>query len=421
MSPNPDQGLVLLVERASHGATDHSPTADALRSVGLVVRHHVDPARALGAMPEAGRVLVVVDAALVAGPNLVWLAVFAEIGTGPVLLLADEGDPHAVGRALRAGADDFLFRSDVIDHPERAKRLIAHALARYELRGAAEDGEQASPPDAFFAPQGRPAIRRDPLEGYITEAVQEFCTPLTVVREFAAILAEGLGGELTDKQAEYLGYIESASSDLLEMFDAFRDAIRLRCQALPYQPEERDVQDIFERALGRARARLDAKSLVVSCTVGDGAGRIHADESHMEHVIAAMLRRAARVTPRGGTVRLWSRTAPGGTIEIGVTDEGPRPTSSDVAILRDGSFADAIHRRSVTRVFGVDMELARSLARIGGGALCLAQAVGGGATMSLRLQAAPAAARPAHRVPASMSTEKSLRRYTHSPDSPSHT
>lgn len=63
---------------------------------------------------------------------------------------------------------------------------------------------------------------------FVDNVAHDFRTPLTVIKEFSSIIADGLGGPVTEQQAEYLNFITTATRDLAQMVDDFLTAASSR-------------------------------------------------------------------------------------------------------------------------------------------------------------------------------------------------
>lgn len=54
---------------------------------------------------------------------------------------------------------------------------------------------------------------------FVEDVAHDFRTPLTVIQEFASIMADGIGGDVNEKHREFLDLISCATRDLAELVD----------------------------------------------------------------------------------------------------------------------------------------------------------------------------------------------------------
>jgi len=353
---------ILLIENRESGLRSR------LEATGARVERCSGPQAALAASFRPR--LTVLDSTLVGRGARSWVRRLVEAGFAPLLVGCRAGEGAAVARALADGAVDFLAP----DEP----RLLAGVLER-----------------ALAAPAGASEVARTPSEGdpvddFVREAVHEFCTPLTVVREFVANLEEGLAGPLNDKQEEYLGYIRDSSEEMHDMFEAFRDVVRYRLLGLACRAQECSVRDLFDSMHEDLGPRFASRKLELAQSVDADARWIHADPRHLRQILASLLRHASKMSPRGGRVELRAEPAGHGRVLLSVSDEGPAPTPADIEVLRRGVHGDRIGERSVTHLFGIGMELARALVQLNLGEIALRVSASGGSSREALLPSAAA-------------------------------
>jgi len=339
--------------------------ADLAQGMGEV-RSYDDPAACLRELARETDVLFFLDARLAQDPGQTWITIFAASGIGPVLLVGDI-DEHCAESALQAGADEWLptsaLRTGSGLRAAFARQLLASHTARYRNLSAE-------------------------LESFVRDSIHEFRTPLTAVHEFAAIISDGIGGPVTEKQSEYLEYILGGTDRMLELFDDFRDSIRARLGTLTCNRRPCDTSSLVQEVVdGAATDRVS-----YAMTVDPAIGQVHADEALLSRTLECLLQRAAKCTPRGGVVRVHVRQYGGDEVEFRITDQGGTPTPGDRALVAAGTVEDGLQRKSVTKVFGIGVELARALVAMHSCELSLSEEESGtGGTLSFRIANSPAA------------------------------
>jgi hypothetical protein len=324
-----------------------------------------DPAMCLAEFTQQTNALFVVDARMAQDAASTWITILAASGIGPVVCVGDV-DEACAQACLDAGADECLPKSALNAGPEMcaafARRLIeSHGLRRRDL--SAE------------------------LESFVRDSIHEFRTPLTAVHEFAAIIDDGLGGPVTEKQSEYLGYVLAGTDRMLGLFDDFRDSLRARLGTLALERSSGQLQELVEEVVAEAATDRVRYSL----TIDPAAGQVNVDAELLSRTIDCLLQRAAKCSPRGSEVQV--EVCPvGDEVEIRVTDQAATPTVGDMNLLLAGTLDDGLQRKSVTKVFGIGIELARALLGMHGSELTLSkEASGTGGTLSFRISNSPAA------------------------------
>jgi len=264
-------------------------------------------------------------------------------------------DPEATpdARELPAGRGLILYTSEGDEptnsaHPDHCPRLVLPEQATQApelLEAWLRQGWRCANLEATLTA----------LDVYSDDIVHELRTPLTSVLEFASILEDGLAGELNEKQAEYLAYIHSSAGDLAQDIEALRQrSSRVGVAPQELLPLEADAwHAVLEQALPW---EVEGQQL---------SGVVCGDVDELESCLRQLAIHARRAS-RGKPVRC-EHVSDGDEVILRLTYETRRPESHDQALLRQGWCEQAGRPRTLARVFGLSLDLARILAlRMGG-------------------------------------------------------
>jgi signal transduction histidine kinase len=223
------------------------------------------------------------------------------------------------------------------------------------------------------------------VDRLIRDAVHEFHTPLTVIREFASILADDLCEPGVVTSEECVEAILGASGDLLEMIDSFRGIAAVEGAS----PDRRSctASAIWEE-IGPALAPRAAERGIRVEADFDAAAPLDVDRRQVARALRGLVRSAIRSTPAGGRVRCWSRGRSSALATIGCLDGGPTLSPEDLRLFERGEIGEGLERRSRICTFGLDLELARVVALANGGRLRLRRGPTGGRACLLALPVA---------------------------------
>jgi signal transduction histidine kinase len=158
-------------------------------------------------------------------------------------------------------------------------------------------------------------------EEFFATLSHELRSPITSVREAAHLLADGVPGPLTPKQARMVDIIRRSTDRLLRLVNQILDVSRLRAGVLPLERVPLDLDWLVERAIDELRPQADEARVTLARERVGTRFTVIGDEDRLVQVVVNLLANAIRFTPVGGrvTVRLVDA---GLECEIQVEDTG---------------------------------------------------------------------------------------------------
>lgn len=158
-------------------------------------------------------------------------------------------------------------------------------------------------------------------EEFFATLSHELRSPITSVREAAHLLADGIPGPLTSKQARLVDIVRRSTDRLLRLVNQILDASRLRAGVLPLERVPLDLDWLVDRAMEEMRPQADEARVTLARERVGTRFTVLGDEDRLVQVVVNLLANAVRFTPVGGrvTVRLVDA---GSECEIQVEDTG---------------------------------------------------------------------------------------------------
>lgn len=176
----------------------------------------------------------------------------------PIVVLTSVADSHLASLLLDAGAQDYIPKNaisgDVIG------RAMRHAMQRHEqLEIAAHllaDIDQAR--ELLRTKNQKLEVLYKQAHDFVDNVSHDFRTPLTVIKEYASLIAEGFVGPVTSEQLRMLNIIENRVDDLNAMVDDMLDSSKLESGFMRVWRRPCTVADVLEQA----RTSLDRKAQI---------------------------------------------------------------------------------------------------------------------------------------------------------------
>ncbi|MDH3707634.1 MAG: ATP-binding protein [Acidimicrobiia bacterium] len=221
---------------------------------------------------------------------------------------------------------------------------------------------------------------------FLANVSHELRTPLNAIIGFSELLDQRLFGELTDKQAEYVGDIHQSGQHLLSLINDVLDLSAIDTGDLEVEWSLFDLRATVDNALVLMKERAARHEVALEAHVDEGVDVIRADERKLKQVLINLLSNAVKFTPAGGQVILTATRTTGPTgaaFEISVTDTGVGIDADDLALIFD-EYRQTEAAQS-TEGTGLGLALSRRIAEAHGGSIAVVSAVGEGSTFTVTL------------------------------------
>src|SRR5262249_14749412 len=137
---------------------------------------------------------------------------------------------------------------------------------------------------------------------FLANMSHELRTPLNAILGFSEVLAEGMFGEINDKQAEYLRDILESGRHLLSLINDILDLSKIEAGRMELEPTDFDLPSAIDNALALVRERAGRRGITLGRAVADDMGMMRGDERKVKQVLLNLLSNAIKFTPEGGRI-----------------------------------------------------------------------------------------------------------------------
>ena len=294
----------------------------------------------------------------------------------PIIALTGQETDLGVD-AIRAGANDYIPK-DSVSKPI-ISRAIGYTLERSRMiRCLKEANESLERKNEHLGQMYRMS------QQFVDNVSHEFRTPLTVIREFGAIIRDGIDGPVTDEQHTRLTTLISRTDDLAMMVDDLLDTSRLEAGLLRVCRQEHQLTSIVNQVQRMLKPRAESKRIdLVVKPISDQVS-IYCDEEKLRRVLINLIVNAIKFTPIEGQIEVSAEQYDRDRIRITVADNGPGIPKDDLARIFDRfQRVEAHHRMASCKGFGLGLSIARALASLNLGCLQVASKEGLGCQFSV--------------------------------------
>ena len=236
---------------------------------------------------------------------------------------------------------------------------------------------------------------------FIATVSHELRTPLTSVIGYSEMLLEGLAGELSSEQRDYVKTILEKGESLLSLIGQVLDLARIESGNVTLNKELIDPREIVRLCISDVAPQARKRQLELISDVAEAVSPIRVDVDKIRRVVTNLLGNAVKFTPAGGRIALQadiSDDLPLGAerydlfepernryLRVSVTDTGIGIPQDKLDRIFDAFFqVDS----SSTREFGgtgLGLAIVRNFVTAHGGKVAVASDVGKGSTFTVKI------------------------------------
>jgi signal transduction histidine kinase len=203
---------------------------------------------------------------------------------------------------------------------------------------------------------------------FLATVSHELRTPLTSIIGYSEMLVEGLAGELTSEQRDFVQTIRDKGDQLLALIKGLLDLSKLESGTMSLRKNQVDVAGLVKDVVTTMTPTARKKEVELAFEVEKGLPAIWADAERLRQVLLNLTENAIKFTPVSGSVRLTAKIAgmdaqTGGDAG-GMVLLGARRTAVELRVLDTGI---GIPENERSRVFDAFYQVDSSSTREVGG------------------------------------------------------
>lgn len=226
--------------------------------------------------------------------------------------------------------------------------------------------------------------RTKELRDFVSVVYHELRTPITAIQGYTALLLEEKAGSLTDKQARYLGSVDSSIQRLTDLVDDLSDISEIEAGRLAIDPEPLNLRQVVEDTVSSLSATIEEKGLQVKVSVPPDTEMIVGDPRRVAQIFTNLVSNACRYTPAGGQICIAASNV-NGRVALTIQDTGIGIRREEVDRIFERFYRSddpMVRDQSGT---GLGLAITRSLVQLHGSQLWVRSNAGKGSTFGFSL------------------------------------
>jgi PAS domain S-box-containing protein len=212
---------------------------------------------------------------------------------------------------------------------------------------------------------------------FLNVVTHELRTPLTSIRGFAEFLEDGIGGDLSMEQAEFVRHIQLNADQLGALVDDLLDMARLEAGKFTLRRVPVDLCALTREVVDSFRPQAQEGRITLSLSAPGGPVQAEADPMRMRQVLNNLLSNALKFTPAGGTVTV-TFSATDAMLDWRVADTGIGVAPAQVPHLFSKFFQAESALNRTYKGTGLGLAITKGLVEAHGGTIALESTEGRG-------------------------------------------
>ena len=219
---------------------------------------------------------------------------------------------------------------------------------------------------------------------FLATVNHELRTPLTSIIGYSGLLLEGIGGDITEKQTQYVGGIIKKGKHLSQLVNDLLDLSKLESGNMKIKLEHVSVATHINEALHNEMPFIKEKQHETIVEIAEGTADIHADKLRFSQVLLNLINNAVKFTDDNGKIVIKADNH-GDMVKVSVADSGIGIKSEDM----DKLFQRFVQiEQSASRRFGgtgLGLTITKNMVELMGGNIDVHSEYGNGTTFNIFL------------------------------------
>ncbi len=233
--------------------------------------------------------------------------------------------------------------------------------------------------------------RRQQLEHkdqFLSHVSHELRTPLTVIFQFVSILLDGLGGDLTPTQREYLGIVDRNAKQLRRMIGDLIEVTRVQSGKIELDRTAVDLHHVVSDVLLSFQVSAALHDISLTSNVdASSLPFVYADPTRLTQILTNLVDNGLKFSAKGGTIAISASSHPENVnfVRVSVADSGCGIAVEECDRIFDQLYQIQDVRPQARKGLGLGLHICKDLVSRHGGEIWAESDPGRGTTFHFTL------------------------------------
>ncbi|MBN1288243.1 MAG: response regulator [Actinobacteria bacterium] len=219
---------------------------------------------------------------------------------------------------------------------------------------------------------------------FLSSISHDLRTPLTSVKEYIAILLDGYGGDLSEKQYDCLQTALRNAERLKALIEDLLTVTRMEAHGFTISKKDTPFSSITDVCIKSLMPRAKKKGINLEC-YSPGEVSVYVDQLRISQVLTNLIDNALKFTPEGGNVRVETRER-NDHLLVSVSDNGRGISREEIPHIFDLFYKNSTgNEYEIEGGTGLGLFISSEMIEAHGGKIWVESTLGEGTTFFFKL------------------------------------
>ncbi|MFQ5949614.1 MAG: ATP-binding protein, partial [Nitrospiria bacterium] len=219
---------------------------------------------------------------------------------------------------------------------------------------------------------------------FVSQVSHDLRTPLTAIKGYIDNMQDGIAGDLTERQKDYLYRMSKNAGRLVRLISDLLDVSRMESAKMELNLTSLSLHDLIAEVVNAIRPIAAEKNLKVVLNKFEGKSQLQGDWDKLEQVITNLLDNAIKFTPPGGRITITLKQDQR-SLKTAIRDTGIGISPEEQSRIFDRFYQTERESSAYAKGTGLGLFIAKTLIELHGGQIRVTSEVGKGSEFAFTL------------------------------------